>query len=101
MQIEWDPAKAEANRKKHGVSFEEAKKLLAGTADYLEIYDEAHSDEEDRFIAVGRLEHGVVVVVHTEEEGDALRIISARMATKKESQRFEKFERGRHGRRNS
>ena len=54
MRFEWDSAKAEANRKKHGVSFEEATELFTEHADYLEIFDEEHSGEEECFIAVGR-----------------------------------------------
>jgi len=55
MRFEWDEEKAEANRKKHGVAFEEATVLFTGPADFLEIYDAEHSDDEDRFIAVGRI----------------------------------------------
>jgi uncharacterized DUF497 family protein len=95
MRFEWDRAKAEANHVKHDVSFEEAVELFRGRADYLEIYDEEHSDEEDRFIAVGRIRRGVVVVVYTERDDEVVRIMSARLATKKERQRFEGYKRGR------
>jgi uncharacterized DUF497 family protein len=60
--------------------------------DYLEIYDEEHSDDEDRFIAVGPISRGIVVVAYTERDDDVLRILSARMATKKERQRYRSFE---------
>jgi uncharacterized DUF497 family protein len=96
MRVEWDPAKDEANRAKHGLSFEEAAELFRTGVDYLEIYDEEHSDEEDRFIAIGPIGRGVIVVAYTERDDDALRIMSARMATKKERQRLAKFERERH-----
>jgi uncharacterized protein len=85
---------AQANRKEHGVSFEEATVLLTGQTDYLEIYDEEQSDDEDRFIAVGRINRGMIVVAYTEPEADVTRFISVRMATKKEQQRFEQFEGG-------
>lgn len=62
-------------------------------ANCLEIFDEEHSDEEDRFIALGTIKRGVVVVVYTEPEADVLRILSARMATKSERKRFKQFER--------
>lgn len=52
--------------------------------DYLEIFDEAHSDTEDRFIAVGPIRRGLVVIVWTERDEDTLRIISARWATRRE-----------------
>ncbi len=93
MRFEWDDAKAEANRKKHGVSFDEATVLFTGRTDYLEIYDEEHSEDEDRFIAVGRIGRGVIVVSYAEPETDVTRLISVRLATKKEQQRFEQFER--------
>jgi hypothetical protein len=95
MRFEWDPAKDKANRAKHGVSFEEAVELFNSDADYLEIYDEEHSDEEDRFIAIGPIRRGVIVVAYTERDEDVLRIVSARMATKQERQRLEQFERER------
>ena len=69
MRFEWDPAKAEANLRKHGVSFEDARTLFTSGQDYLEIYDERHSDDEDRFIAVGRAAGGVICVVFV-ERGD-------------------------------
>ncbi len=50
MEVTWDPAKNVANRKKHGVSFEEAAELLTSGVEYLEIFDDAHSVDEDRFI---------------------------------------------------
>ena len=54
MRFEWDPAKDAANRNKHGVLFREAMEVFANDADCLEIFDEEHSDEEDRFIAIGK-----------------------------------------------
>ncbi|MGH9748951.1 MAG: BrnT family toxin [Candidatus Polarisedimenticolia bacterium] len=101
MRFEWDPAKDKTNRAKHGLSFDEAAELFKAGVDYLEIYDEEHSDEEDRFIAVGPIKRGVIVVAYTERDDDVLRILSARRATKKECQRFEKLEGGRHERRDS
>ena len=51
---------------------------------YLEIFDTEHSDYEDRFIAIGPIERGVVVVVFTERDEDVIRIIGARIASKRE-----------------
>lgn len=101
MRFEWDPAKDAANLAKHGLSFEEASALFESKADYLEIYDEEHLDEEDRFIAIGPIRQGVVVVAYTEREEDVLRIVSARMATKIERERYQHFEREQHERRDS
>ena len=53
VKVVWDESKSRTNRKKHGVSFEEASALFHRGDDYLEIFDDAHSDEEDRFIAIG------------------------------------------------
>lgn len=88
MWFEWDPAKDEANRHKHGLGFEEAKQLFISGADYLELADEAHSDVEERFIAIGPIERGVVLVVWTERSEDTIRIISARFAMKSEIERY-------------
>jgi uncharacterized DUF497 family protein len=90
MEFQWDPAKAEVNLRKHGLSFEEAAELLSGEADYLEIYDDWHEDE-DRLIAIGPIRRGVIVVVHTELLDDAIRIISARLATRRETQLFQSY----------
>jgi uncharacterized DUF497 family protein len=88
VRVEWDPEKDRANRAKHGLNFEEVQVLFDGKADCLLIYDEAHSDEEDRFLAIGQIRSGVVVVAHTEPEEDVIRIISARMATRNEEELF-------------
>jgi uncharacterized protein len=101
MRFEWDPAKDAANQAKHGLSFEEASGLFKTDTDYLEIYDEEHSDEEDRFIAIGPIRRGVIVVAYTERDDDVVRIVSARMATSGERRRLEQFERERHERRDS
>jgi uncharacterized DUF497 family protein len=66
VRFEWDPHKDRANQQKHGLSFGEATELFTSASDYLEIYDEKHAGEEDRFIAIGPIRAGVVVVVYTE-----------------------------------
>ena len=91
MQFEWDPRKNRINRTKLGISFEEATRLFTSGLDYLEIYDDAHPGEEDRFIAIGLICRGTVVVVHSTRENDVIRIVSARMATRAEARRFEAF----------
>lgn len=47
MDCEWDAAKDEVNQRRHGISFSEARELFECGVSYLEIYDVAHSDEED------------------------------------------------------
>jgi hypothetical protein len=59
VRFEWDAKKSRVNEKKHGLSFSEAKTLFESGADYLEIYDEDHSDEEERFIAMDVLSMGL------------------------------------------
>jgi len=88
VKVSWDPAKSVANRTKHGVSFEEAQELFTSGVDYLEIFDDAHSDDEDRFLAIGPIRRGLVLVVWTERDEQEIRVISARWATPREAQRF-------------
>ncbi len=88
MEFEWDADKDRSNQKRHGLSFLEASELFAVGTDYLEIFDQDHSDDEDRFIAIGPIDRGIVVVVHTEPAEGLIRIISARPATRREANLF-------------
>ena len=86
MRFIWDERKASANLKKHGVSFDEA---ASAFDDPLGAYypDSLH---EDRFILIGySRQHRLLYVVHAEVTADAIRIISARKATKHEQTRYE------------
>jgi uncharacterized DUF497 family protein len=91
VKVAWDEAKNVANQRKHGISFEEAKELFVSRIDYLEIFDDAHSDIEDRFIAVGPVSRGLVLIVWTERDEDTIRIISARWATKHEQNLYHNY----------
>lgn len=84
MKVSWDDAKNLANLRNHGVTFEEASEIFRPGVEYLEIFDEAHSIVEDRFIAIGPIRRGLVLVVWTERDQEIIRIISARWATKNE-----------------
>ena len=91
--FEWDPAKAQANIKKHKVGFDRAAEIFLDPL-MLTIYDEAHSEAEDRWITIGQDRNNVtLVVVHTYRavgQLDAqIRIISARRATKKEDRQYQ------------
>lgn len=88
MECEWDPAKAIANLRKHGVSFEDAATALA---DELAVTgaDPDHSKDESRFVTVGASSAGRLLVIAHTERGEFLRIISARLATKHERQIYE------------
>ena len=55
VNFAWDDARNRSNQRKHGLSFEEARQLFEEGDDYLEIFDEAHSSPEDRFIAIGEI----------------------------------------------
>ena len=92
MRFAWDPEKENANRTKHGISFSEATELFSRDVDYLEIYDEAHSREEDRFIAIGPVSGRFLVVVYAEATEDVIRLISARLATRREIHLYRRYE---------
>ena len=83
--FEWDIRKAAENRRKHGVSFEEAKTAFSDV-NAEEYPDPEHSDEEDRFILLGiTARMRVVMVCHCfRQSGEVIRIISARKADKQE-----------------
>ncbi len=86
IKFSWDQAKAKSNLKKHGVSFEEAQSVFYDEF-AIQFFDEESSTEEDRFLLLGLSnEARVLVVVHCErgENGEELRIISARKATNRE-----------------
>lgn len=88
MKFDWDPSKAEENLLNHGISFEEATTVfgdpLAGT-----IPDPDHSEGEARFLTIGWTANGRLVVVSHTEEGDTIRVISAREATSHERNQYE------------
>lgn len=85
IRFKWDPKKAALNRRKHGVSFTEAETVFSDEHALL-IDDPDHADEEDRFLLLGlSLTLRVLVIVHSyQEEEGVIRIISARKATRKE-----------------
>jgi uncharacterized protein len=86
IQFEWDSAKATANLRKHGVSFEEAQSVFYDEF-AVQFFDEEHSAGEERFLLLGiSITAQLLLVCHCEREsGDIIRIISARKATKRES----------------
>ena len=87
MTYEWDPKKAEANRRKHGVSFEEAATVFQDV-NALTFEDPDHSDEEPRELTVGLSRSGRVLFLSHCDRGNRIRIISARKATLKERQQY-------------
>jgi uncharacterized DUF497 family protein len=88
LQFEWDSRKTQVNKRKHGITFEEASTVF-GDALSLTIPDPAHSIGEDRFITIGTsVKNRLIVVVHT-DRGDIIRIISARKVTGNERKQYE------------
>ena len=81
----WDERKDRQNQKKHGVSFEEAQSVFFDDA-AREFFDPDHSEDEERFLLVGRSYRlRVLLICHCHRESESvIRIISARRATKKE-----------------
>ena len=89
LVFEWDDRKAAANRKKHGVSFEEAKTIFVDERARL-IDDPDHSEDEDRFVLLGLSSAlRLLLVCHCyRSAGNTIRIISARKATARESKSY-------------
>ncbi len=90
LEFEWDDAKNRSNRRKHGVSFEEACSAFQDPRARI-IPDPDHSDDEDRFVLLGLSEElRLLVVCHCLRGEDfAVRIISARKATRQEAGVYE------------
>jgi uncharacterized DUF497 family protein len=88
MRFEWDENKAAANLVKHGVSFEEAATVfgdpLSDTFD-----DPDHSTEERRFVIIGMSEKGKMLIVAHADDGEVVRLISAREPTRGEREFYE------------
>jgi uncharacterized DUF497 family protein len=89
IRFEWDARKSSVNKKKHGISFEEARTVFFDENAKL-INDPDHSEEEDRFVLLGVSSSlKVMLVCHCyREEGNVVRIISARKASTLESKQY-------------
>lgn len=85
LKFVWDSEKAEKNWQKHKVRFEIAVRVFLDENNF-DDYDESHSDDEDRFKIIGKVDK-VLVVIYT-ERSERTRIISARYATKKEEANY-------------
>ena len=91
VRCEWDDQKAKGNRQKHGINFEEASTVFDDPL-FITFLDVEHSTDEERYITLG-LSAGkrLLLIAHTDREG-AIRIISARKATKNEQRVYEESE---------
>jgi uncharacterized DUF497 family protein len=92
LRFEWDEAKSRANRKRHGVSFEEARTAFLDENARL-IADPDHSEEEDRFLLIGlSLQARLLVVSHCYRQSDEIiRIISSRRADPSERRDYARW----------
>jgi uncharacterized protein len=91
MKFVWDPTKEKTNIQKHKISFTESCYVFADQY-LLTLFDEQHSEDEDRWITLGQTPNGkILVVVHTFRKIDdmeVIRIISSRKATRKEAKEY-------------
>ena len=90
IKFEWDIVKAASNKKKHGVSFEEAQSVFYDEF-AVQFLDEDNSVSEERFLMLGFSDEArLLIVCHCErDQGNIIRIISARKATKNESNYYQ------------
>jgi uncharacterized DUF497 family protein len=91
LSFEWDPGKAEDNIRKHGVPFDEAMTVFADPL-ATTIFDPDHSDDEDRYLSLGMSSANRLLVVSFTDRDDRIRIISARVASRRERKQYEEDE---------
>lgn len=90
LRFEWDPAKAQSNARKHGVSFEDANSAFWDEQGLL-LRDPDHRSGEERLVLLGFTNSlRLLVVVHTSRDKNVIRIISARRATRHEAKQYER-----------
>jgi uncharacterized DUF497 family protein len=87
-EFEWDPGKASANLRQHGVSFEEASTVFGDPLAML-MADPDHSADEERYLVLGRSARQSLLVVAFAERSPRTRLISARPATRPERRQYE------------
>lgn len=92
LNFAWDENKNDINKKKHGLSFEEAKEVFADENAIL-FDDPDHSLEEDRFLIIGAVKSlKICIVSHCyRDSGNVIRLISAREATKQEKKIYQEW----------
>lgn len=88
LEFEWDDAKADSNTEKHGVAFEDAATVFMDGA-AKSYYDPDHSDDEDRYFAIGFARSGRLLTVWYTERGERMRLIGARRATPQERIKYD------------
>lgn len=91
LRFEWNSSKASRNLLKHGVSFEEAESIFYDPFARL-IIDTEHSEDEERYLLLGNSRHSrLLVVCHCIRNGEIIRLISARKATRREQSQYEHY----------
>lgn len=94
MEFEWDEDKREKNIKKHGIDFVSVISIF-DDPNAVEAYDEEHSASEERYQIIGMAKPGVLFVAYTERDnGNTIRLISARRAEKNEIAMYRSLQRG-------
>jgi len=89
LRFSWDPRKARSNERKHGISFEEATTVFLDEHALLQD-DPDHSSDEERFLLLGLSSFmRLLVVCHCMRQGDTVRLINARKATKRERRQYQ------------
>lgn len=92
MRFVWAPEKDKINVRKHNISFTQSCYVFSDPYS-LTLFDESHSEYEDRWVTLGQIQdETIMVVVHTFrdlENDEVIRIVSARKATKRERQRYQ------------
>jgi uncharacterized DUF497 family protein len=88
MRFTWDPKKERLNQRVHGIEFQEATTVF-GDSLAVTVLDPDHSIGEERFITIGQSSAGQLLVVCHIEQGDTIRIISARRASAHERKDYE------------
>lgn len=88
IKFEWDVENLDKNYQKHGITIKEAEELFLDK-DVLIVEDIKHSQEEERFIAIGKTFEGKILFAVFTARKDKIRLISVRMANKKERRHYE------------
>lgn len=97
IKFDWDKKKNAANQKKHGISFEEATEVFEDPL-HISVMDRRFDYFDERWITLGATKKGTVIVLghlyyFSESDEETIRIITARKATKKERENYEKIDR--------
>jgi len=88
LRFEWDPEKAAGNLAEHEISFEEAATVFGDPLGRI-VDDPRHSTKEPRYVVLGNSERGHLLAVMFTERAEAIRLISARKATRRERREYE------------